>query len=92
MDVQMPEMDGLAATREIRRLERERAMQMLPKKMTTHGPSSMAGIPIVAMTAHAMKGDRQLCMEAGMNDYVPKPIKRELVFEIINKWVFDNRP
>lgn len=91
MDVQMPEMDGLAATREIRRLERERAMQIMPKKMTTHRPPSIEGIPIVAMTAHAMKGDRELCMEAGMNDYVPKPIKRELVFEIINKWVFDKR-
>jgi two-component system, sensor histidine kinase and response regulator len=92
MDVQMPEMDGLAATQEIRRLERERAMQIFPKKMTTNRPSPIEGIPIVAMTAHAMKGDRELCMEAGMNDYVPKPIKRELVFEIIEKWVFDKRP
>ena len=92
MDVQMPEMDGLAATIEIRRLERERAKQISPKKMTAHRPSSTEGIPIVAMTAHAMKGDRELCMDAGMNDYVPKPIKRELVFEIINKWVFESRP
>ena len=44
-------------------------------------------IPIVAMTAHAMKGDREECIEAGMNDYVTKPIKRELVFETIEKWI-----
>ena len=45
-------------------------------------------IAIVAMTAHAMKGDREKCIEAGMNDYVSKPIKREVVFGIIEKWVF----
>jgi len=44
-------------------------------------------IPIVAMTARAMKGDREECIKAGMNDYVSKPIKRELVFEMIDKWV-----
>ena len=46
-------------------------------------------IPIVAMTAHAMKGDREMCLEAGMNDYMTKPIKRETVFKMIEKWVFD---
>ncbi|RJQ83942.1 MAG: response regulator [Desulfobacteraceae bacterium] len=44
-------------------------------------------IPIVAMTAHAMKGDREMCITAGMNDYVTKPIKRERVFDIIAKYV-----
>ncbi len=44
-------------------------------------------IPIVAMTAHAMKGDREKCIESGMNDYITKPIKRELVFEVLEKWV-----
>lgn len=44
-------------------------------------------IPIVAMTAHAMKGHREKCVKAGMNDYVTKPIKREIVFEMIEKWV-----
>jgi CheY-like chemotaxis protein len=39
------------------------------------------------MTAHAMKGDREICLEAGMNDYITKPIKREVVFEMIRKWV-----
>lgn len=68
MDVQMPEMDGKAATQTLRRL-------------------GFDDIPIVAMTAHAMKGDREMCLESGMNDYITKPIKREMVFEIIKKYV-----
>ncbi len=70
MDVQMPEMDGLQATKAIR-----------AKGFDT--------VPIVAMTAHAMKGDREKCLEAGMNDYITKPIKRELVFEVLEKWVLE---
>ena len=46
-------------------------------------------IPIVAMTAHEMKSDRTKCFEAGMDDYITKPIKKELVFEMVEKWVFD---
>jgi two-component system, sensor histidine kinase and response regulator len=48
-----------------------------------------AQVPIIAMTAHAMKGDREMCLEVGMNDYITKPIKREKVFAIINKCVFN---
>ncbi|MBW2265845.1 MAG: response regulator [Deltaproteobacteria bacterium] len=70
MDVQMPQLDGMKATRVIRE-----------KGFDT--------IPIVAMTAHAMKGDREKCLEAGMDDYIPKPVKRELVFEMLDKWVFN---
>jgi CheY-like chemotaxis protein len=44
-------------------------------------------VPIIAMTANTMKGDREMCLEAGMDDYITKPIRRELVFEVIEKWV-----
>jgi len=45
-------------------------------------------IPILAMTANAMKGDRELCLEAGMNDYITKPIKRDIVFNMLDKWLY----
>ncbi len=70
MDVMMPEMDGLEATRAIR-------------------DAGFNDLPIIAMTAGAMEGDRARCMEAGMNDYMSKPVKRELVYEMLEKWVFD---
>jgi CheY-like chemotaxis protein len=72
MDVQMPKMGGVEATKAIR----ERGFNT---------------IPIVAMTAHAMEGDKEKCLEAGMDDYISKPIKREIVFEILEKWVFDRK-
>ncbi len=70
MDVMMPEMDGLEATRSIR-------------------DAGFNDLPIIAMTAGAMEGDRARCMEAGMNDYMSKPVKRELVYKMLEKWVFD---
>ncbi len=76
MDIQMPEMDGFEATEKLRNFE-----QAVNSKPTTR-------IPIVAMTANAMKGDMEKCLEGGMDDYISKPIKREIVFEKIDKWVF----
>jgi len=72
MDVQMPEMDGIEATREIRNLQ---------SAVRNHQ------IPIIAMTAHALQGDRERCIEAGMNDYVPKPISPQILAEALEKWL-----
>ncbi len=69
MDVQMPEMDGLTATMRVRELE---------KQTRRH-------IPIIAMTAHAMRGDRERCLEVGMDDYLPKPISPALLVETIQR-------
>ena len=81
MDIQMPEMDGFEATREIRKIETGYSRQ---SSIANH-QSSIHRIPIVAMTAHAMKGDREKCIDAGMDDYVSKPIKPEGLYSVINR-------
>jgi CheY-like chemotaxis protein len=68
MDLQMPEMDGLAATEAIREWE---------KPLQRH-------LPIVAMTAHAMKGDEQRCLASGMDGYVTKPIQRSELYRTLS--------
>ena len=72
MDVNMPEMDGLQATRILRE-------------------TGFADLPIVAMTADILKEDLDRCLESGMNDYLSKPIKREMVFPIVKKWALDRK-
>ena len=67
MDIQMPHMDGLEATAAIRQAEKQKG---------TH-------VPIIAMTAHAMQGDRERCLEAGMDEYLAKPIRSQRLFETI---------
>lgn len=46
-------------------------------------------IPIIAITAHTMQGDREKCLKAGLDDYIPKPIKRELIYKVVKKWCLD---
>jgi PAS domain S-box-containing protein len=73
MDMQMPVMDGVTATREIRKEER------------------LKNLPVVAMTANAMRGDRERCIEAGMNDHVAKPIEPQDLWKALLKWIKPRR-
>ena len=76
MDIQMPEMDGFEATEQIRKLE--------------HSDPQRAHVPIVALTAHAMSGDRERCLLAGMDGYLSKPIQLETLAETMNRLGRDN--
>ena len=77
MDCMMPEMDGFEATAVIRD----------PKsKVLNHN------VPVIAMTANAMKGDREACLEAGMDDYLPKPVKKEDLSMVLQKWLNPEAP
>jgi CheY-like chemotaxis protein len=77
MDCQMPQLDGYEATREIRREERE--------------SGSASHIPIIALTAHAMKGAADDCRRAGMDDYLTKPLDREQLKRCLNQHLGDKR-
>jgi CheY-like chemotaxis protein len=70
MDVQMPEMDGFETTAAIRARERDTGRHL----------------PIIAMTAHAMQGDRERCLAAGMDSYISKPIKARELIELLEKF------
>lgn len=70
MDLQMPGMDGLAATREIRTL-----------------PPPFGQVPVIAMTAGAMASDRDRCLSGGMDDYISKPLKFELLADLLERWI-----
>lgn len=72
MDIQMPKMDGFEATRRVR---------------SYHSDKMNSKIPIVAMTAHTMEGDKERCLSAGMNDYISKPINRSELKAVLNRWL-----
>ena len=73
MDCQMPEMDGFDATRAIRRLGLRAKNETL--------------LPIVAMTANVMSGDRERCLEVGMDDYIGKPVQLDQLTSVLKKWL-----
>jgi two-component system, sensor histidine kinase and response regulator len=77
MDVQMPVMDGFAATRALRARERE---------------TGRGRVPVIAMTANAMTGDRELCLAAGMDDYIPKPVTLAELRRTLAQWVAPGAP
>lgn len=72
MDIYMPIMDGFEATKKIRQWEDRHKLERCP---------------IIALTAHAIKGYRDQCLENGMDDYITKPVRKKLMFETINNWL-----
>ncbi len=76
MDIQMPQMDGITATKAIREFESQ-------KNTAAEGRR----VPIIAMTAHAMKGYREKCLHAGMDDYITKPLRKNDLLGMVKKWV-----
>jgi CheY-like chemotaxis protein len=79
MDCQMPEMDGYAATAAIRAREADLNAHRADGAAERH-------LPIVALTANAMEGDREKCLASGMDDYLTKPFKKEQLHAMLRRW------
>ena len=88
MDVQMPVMDGYTATRKIREWEAEvRSQKSEDRKESADLRPQSSALPIIAMTAHAMAGDEDKSLQAGMNGHVTKPIDPDQLFATLQKWI-----
>ena len=83
MDIQMPVMGGIEATQKIREREAGKQNPVDGEDLTMQ---TFSRIPIIALTAHALKDDRDKCIEAGMDDYLTKPVKSDDIQRMINKW------
>jgi CheY-like chemotaxis protein len=88
MDVQMPEMDGLEATRQIRHRTAAAGLNGAGKNASEAGGKQPV---IVALTANAMRGDREECMRAGMDDYISKPVRLDELMRLLKKWAVQPR-
>ena len=84
MDIQMPRMNGFEGTAAIREFETRKSAEADPLALAPQ--SSGKRIPIVAMTGNALEGDREKCLSAGMDDYMIKPINKQLILEMVQKW------
>jgi PAS domain S-box-containing protein len=82
MDIQMPVMEGYEATQAIRAVEEQRREDLGGDESFQAKP-----VPIVAMTAHALKSDRDKCFAAGMDDYIAKPLRRKELIEMVVRWI-----
>lgn len=80
MDVQMPVMDGYVASRKIR------------TEFPFAGDVQLSRVPIIALTASAIQGDREKCLEAGMSDYLAKPVRKETLRKVLVKWISGEGP